>query len=89
MKPLTQRRTKLQIPDVFKALPRRQNLHIALQDHLDHRMISEKRDRLPKIPGLSSDASPAAGLLSHGQQQWLEIGTAPALRHVRPDMFPA
>jgi branched-chain amino acid transport system ATP-binding protein len=73
---------KLQTPSVFKALPVRQNLHIALQDHVDRRAIGAEEDRLLDVLGLYDDANRPAGLLSHGQQQWLEIGMAIALRPV-------
>ena len=73
---------KLQTPSVFKALPVRQNLHIALQDHVGRHAIGTEEDRLLEVLGLTADASRPAGLLSHGQQQWLEIGMAVALRPV-------
>ncbi|HEX2942085.1 MAG TPA: ABC transporter ATP-binding protein [Rhodopila sp.] len=73
---------KLQAPSVFKALPVRQNLHIALQDHVARHAIGAEEDRLLDILGLTDDADRPAGLLSHGQQQWLEIGMALALRPV-------
>jgi urea transport system ATP-binding protein len=71
---------KLQTPSIFRALPVRQNLHIALQDHVARNSIGAEEDRLLETLGLMSDASRLAGLLSHGQQQWLEIGMALALR---------
>ncbi len=73
---------KMQAPSVFKALPVRQNLHIALQDHVARHAIGAEEDRLLDILGLTDDANRPAGLLSHGQQQWLEIGMALALRPV-------
>ncbi|PPQ33878.1 ABC transporter ATP-binding protein [Rhodopila globiformis] len=73
---------KLQAPSVFKALTVRQNLHIALQDHVARHAIGTEEDRLLETLGLTSDAHRPAGLLSHGQQQWLEIGMALALRPV-------
>ncbi|HQT78879.1 MAG TPA: ATP-binding cassette domain-containing protein, partial [Rhodopila sp.] len=73
---------KMQAPSVFKALPVRQNLHIALQDHVARHAIGAEEDRLLDILGLTDDADRPAGLLSHGQQQWLEIGMALALRPV-------
>jgi branched-chain amino acid transport system ATP-binding protein len=73
---------KLQAPSVFKALPVRQNLHIALQDHVTRTAIRAEEDRLLEVLGLTADADRPAGLLSHGQQQWLEIGMALALRPI-------
>ncbi|WP_288049335.1 ABC transporter ATP-binding protein [Acidiphilium sp.] len=70
---------KLQAPSVFKTLPVRQNLHIALQDHVARAAIRAEEDRLLGILGLAAEAERPAGLLSHGQQQWLEIGMALAL----------
>jgi ABC-type uncharacterized transport system ATPase subunit len=73
---------KLQTTSVFKALPVRQNLHIALQDHVARHTIRAEEDRLLEVLGLAADAGRPAGLLSHGQQQWLEIGMAFAVRPV-------
>ena len=73
---------KLQAPSVFKTLPVRQNLHIALQDHVARTAIRAEEDRLLSVLGLANAADRPAGQLSHGQQQWLEIGMALALRPV-------
>ncbi|MDQ2763479.1 MAG: ABC transporter ATP-binding protein [Pseudomonadota bacterium] len=70
---------KMQAPSVFKALPVRQNLHIALQHHVARGDVEAEEDRLLALLGLAEDAAKAAGALSHGQQQWLEIGMALAL----------
>ncbi len=71
---------KMQTPSVFRALPVRQNLHIALQHHVRPRRESEEEERLLVLLGLAEHADRLAGELSHGQQQWLEIGMALALR---------
>lgn len=71
---------KMQTPSVFKALPVRQNLHIALQHHVSGPDLSREEDRLLDLLGLDASSSRLAGQLSHGQQQWLEIGMAVALR---------
>ena len=71
---------KMQAPSVFKALPVRQNLHIALQHHADRGEVEKEEDRLLGLLGLAEDAEKEAGALSHGQQQWLEIGMALALK---------
>ncbi|MBV8705324.1 MAG: ATP-binding cassette domain-containing protein, partial [Acetobacteraceae bacterium] len=71
---------KMQAPSVFKALPVRQNLHIALQHHRDPSEIEAEENRLLGLLGLADDAAKEAGALSHGQQQWLEIGMALALK---------
>ena len=51
---------------------------LTLQHHTapDHREREE--ERLLDLLGLSADADKPAGELSHGQQQWLEIGIAVA-----------
>lgn len=71
---------KMQAPSVFRALPVRQNLHIALQHHVEPRRIPQEEDRLLTLLGLQTEATKPAGELAHGQQQWLEIGMALALR---------
>ncbi|WP_428492484.1 ATP-binding cassette domain-containing protein [Rhodopila sp.] len=71
---------KMQAPSVFRALPVRQNLHIAMQHHVPLPDLSREEERLLALLGLSADATRLAGELSHGQQQWLEIGMAMALK---------
>jgi branched-chain amino acid transport system ATP-binding protein len=71
---------KMQAPSIFKALPVRQNLHIALQHHTAPDGLAREEERLLDLLGLSADAYKLAGELSHGQQQWLEIGMAVALK---------
>ena len=71
---------KMQAPSVFRALSVRQNLHIALQHHVEPRKIPAEEERLLTLLGLQADTTKPAGELGHGQQQWLEIGMAIALR---------
>jgi branched-chain amino acid transport system ATP-binding protein len=71
---------KMQTPSVFRALPVRQNLHIALQHHVRPRDETDEEERLLALLDLAGHADKPAGELSHGQQQWLEIGMALALR---------
>ena len=71
---------KMQTPSVFRALSVRQNLHIALQHHVEPHRIPAEEERLLSLLGLEADAARPAGELAHGQQQWLEIGMALALR---------
>jgi branched-chain amino acid transport system ATP-binding protein len=71
---------KMQTPSIFKELPVRQNIHIALQHHVSKQDLSREEDRLLAMLELSAEATKAAGVLSHGQQQWLEIGMALALK---------
>jgi branched-chain amino acid transport system ATP-binding protein len=68
---------------VFKELPVRQNIHIALQHHVKGRAeLTREEDRLLALLDLAADAAKPAGELAHGQQQWLEIGMALALKPV-------
>jgi branched-chain amino acid transport system ATP-binding protein len=71
---------KMQAPSVFKELPVRQNIQIALQERLSGVEREAEEERLLTLLNLASDSEKLAGTLSHGQQQWLEIGMALALR---------
>jgi branched-chain amino acid transport system ATP-binding protein len=71
---------KMQAPSVFKELPVRQNIEIALQGRLAGAERDAEEDRLLALLNLSSDRQKLAGALSHGQQQWLEIGMALSLQ---------
>jgi branched-chain amino acid transport system ATP-binding protein len=71
---------KMQTPSIFKELPVRQNIHIALQHHAAPSDLAAEEERLLDLLDLSRDAAKLAGALSHGQQQWLEIGMALALK---------
>jgi len=74
---------KFQKPTVFEALTVFENLEIALKTDksvwasLRARLNSEQQDRITevlKLLRLSSERQRPAGLLSHGQKQFLEIG---------------
>lgn len=74
---------KFQRPTVFENLSVFQNLELALKTKktafhsLFARLSSEARDRIAAVLdtiGLPTRAHAPAGLLSHGQKQWLEIG---------------
>ncbi|NKK46895.1 ABC transporter ATP-binding protein [Rhizobium leguminosarum] len=70
--------TKLQIPSVFKELSVYQNLRIAVQRQTKHDGRVQARviqDTIEMI-GLNAFSESRAGSLSHGHQQWLEIGMA-------------
>jgi branched-chain amino acid transport system ATP-binding protein len=71
---------KMQVPSVFRDLPVGQNLTIALQRRLARGAIAPEMARLLALLDLEAQAGQAAGKLSHGQQQWLEIGMALALQ---------
>jgi len=74
---------KFQRPTVFENLTIFENLELALAESrgtwatLFSQLTSHRRDRieatLARI-GLSEQSAQAAGALSHGQKQWLEIG---------------
>lgn len=67
---------KFQVPGIFKALTVRHNLVIAFQDHLHGHDLEATIARVLDFTGLAETAGELAGALSHGQQQWLEIGMA-------------
>ena len=74
---------KFQKPTVYEQLSVFENLELALladrsvRAALFHRLSGEQCDRLDEtltLIHLKNEASREAGLLSHGQKQWLEIG---------------
>ena len=74
---------KFQKPTVWPGHTVFENLELALRENkgvwhsLFARLKPEQRDRIDlvlKTIGLSDEAFRRAGLLSHGQKQWLEIG---------------
>lgn len=71
---------KLQVPSVFRELPVVQNLEISLQRTSSGQAMEREKERLLEFLQLQDDAAKPAGILSHGQQQWLEIGMALALQ---------
>jgi branched-chain amino acid transport system ATP-binding protein len=71
---------KMQVPSVFRDLPVMQNLVIALQRRLPRSRIDAEAQRLMGMLELEEQALKTAGELSHGQQQWLEIGMALSLQ---------
>ncbi|MBR1219875.1 ABC transporter ATP-binding protein [Bradyrhizobium sp. U87765 SZCCT0131] len=71
---------KFQVPGVFKGLSVRQNLETALQRLHRGAELADEIDRLLVFLGLEAEQGQAAGNLSHGQKQWLEIGMAISLR---------
>jgi branched-chain amino acid transport system ATP-binding protein len=71
---------KMQAPSVFRELPVWQNLDIALQQQRSGDELAMERQRLLELLDLAEHADKPAGALAHGQQQWLEIGMALALR---------
>jgi ABC-type uncharacterized transport system ATPase subunit len=67
---------KFQVPGIFKALSVRQNLEVAFQHHLHGASLSGTVRQILDFTNLTGAAATPAGSLSHGQQQWLEIGMA-------------
>jgi urea transport system ATP-binding protein len=74
---------KFQKPTVYEELSVFENLELALaadrraRASLFHRLSGEQLDRIAEILTLihlKTEAQRTAGLLSHGQKQWLEIG---------------
>jgi len=74
---------KFQKPTVFEQLSVFENLELALKTHkgvtasMFFKLDSAQRDRLAEVLHtihLADSVSKQAGLLSHGQKQWLEIG---------------
>ena len=74
---------KFQKPTIFERLTVFENLELAMKADkrvratLLSRLDSEQRDRIGAtlfLIGLKESADRTAGLLSHGQKQWLEIG---------------
>ena len=74
---------KFQKPTVFEQLSVFQNLELALatdkrvRHSMVFRLTGEEKDRLAEVLTtihLAESAGRQAGLLSHGQKQWLEIG---------------
>ena len=71
---------KFQVPGIFVDLGVEHNLRIALQRRVAASAIDGELERLLEFLDLTGSRHLAAGNLSHGQQQWLEIGMAIALR---------
>ncbi len=74
---------KFQVPAVFKDLSVRQNLEVAysrstnpLRNVFRFREpgFNEKLDEVLTLSGLAERRNTEAGILSHGETQWLEIG---------------
>lgn len=74
---------KFQVPAVFKDLSVRQNLEVAysrstnpLRNVFRFREpgFNEKLDEVLTLSGLTERRNTEAGILSHGETQWLEIG---------------
>ena len=71
---------KFQVPGIFLQLPLEQNIRIALQRGYADDPLEAELERLLQLIDLQSQRRELAGNLSHGQQQWLEIGMALATK---------
>ncbi len=71
---------KFQVPGIFLELPVEQNLRIALQRVYRGAALDLELDRLLELIEVGRRREEPAENLSHGQQQWLEIAMAVALR---------
>lgn len=67
---------KFQVPGIFAELSVWQNMQIAVQNHLHGDSMTAAIDKALAFVRLTDKADELAGELSHGEQQWLEIGMA-------------
>ena len=67
---------KFQVPSIFPRLSVGENLAVALQRWVPSRELTTEIDRVLGTLGLEKQREKLAFQLSHGQQQWLEIGMA-------------
>jgi ABC-type uncharacterized transport system ATPase subunit len=67
---------KFQVPSVFQSMTVQENLELALQHRKTRGRVKERLDEMLDRIGLTDFADCRAGVLSHGQMQWLEIGMA-------------
>jgi ABC-type uncharacterized transport system ATPase subunit len=68
---------KFQIISIFRELTVYQNVRIPIQRHYHDEVTRSARiDQLLELVGLVQQRDVSAGILSHGEQQWLEIGMA-------------
>ena len=73
---------KMQVPALYQGLTAYENLHIAVQQQrlLGRAAVADEINRFLSLLGLSEIADTRVEHLSHGQQQWLEIGVALGMR---------
>ena len=65
---------KLQVPSIFPGLPARENLWLGAAARRDGAHPDTVVESVLELVGLTDRATVLAGTLSHGEQQWLEIG---------------
>lgn len=69
---------KMQIPGVFKELTVRDNIRIALLNHVKGKDIDKDIEKLLDLVKIGSLGDQLVKNLSHGQQQWTEMAMAMA-----------
>lgn len=67
---------KMQIPGIYPELSVHDNMRVAAQYHVRARMMEDAIERHLARVGLTGMGEELAKNLSHGEQQWLEIGMA-------------
>lgn len=67
---------KMQVPGIYSELTVHDNMRVAAQYHVRASEMAAAIGRLLERVGLAGMTSELAKNLSHGQQQWLEIGMA-------------
>ena len=67
---------KMQIPGIYPELTVHDNMRVAAQYHISGSQMAESIAQLLARVGLAGMSGELAKNLSHGQQQWLEIGMA-------------
>jgi branched-chain amino acid transport system permease protein len=65
---------KLQVPSIFPGLPARENLWLGAAARRDGADTDAVVESVLELVGLTDRGDVLAGTLSHGEQQWLEIG---------------
>jgi ABC-type uncharacterized transport system ATPase subunit len=67
---------KFQVPGIFAELTARENIAVAIQRSTPNAVLERETELLLSLLGLEAKSDELAMNLSHGQQQWLEIGMA-------------
>lgn len=65
---------KTQVPSLFDGLSAAENIRLAARRHLGRKETGEAVTEILERVGLRDEADKQAGLLPHGQRQWLELG---------------
>jgi len=65
---------KTQVPSLFDGLSAAENIRLAARRHNGRQETAKEVATILERVGLRDDANKHAGLLPHGQRQWLELG---------------